>query len=380
MTAIVVHLSSVHPPYDVRIFAKECTTLAEAGYRVSYIAPHDRNERIDGVEIVPLKPSRGRLARILTGPWRVLAAARRANGDIYHLHDPELIPVAIALKLLGKRVVFDVHEDLRAQIMSKPWIPSVLRPPVGWLTALAQKFAGRWLDAFVAATPRIAAGLAGCEVVTVQNYPKKNELSVDRRENVDQRKAAFVYVGGITRIRGAREMVEAISRVPEKYEPELWLAGAFESDELRRELESHPGWSRTHYFGQVDRDGVRMLLTGARAGLVLLQPVPNYLESYPTKMFEYMSAGLPSIASNFDFWLKMPKLQGCVEFVDPRDAGQIAAAMQSILDNPGAANAMGRNGQQQIETRLNWENEAQKLLQLYAQISRRARIAGNTAR
>lgn len=375
-----MHLSSVHPPYDVRILTKECTTLAQAGYRVSYVAPHDRNEHVDGVEILPLKASRGRLTRILTGPWRVLAAARRAQGDIYHLHDPELIPVAVALKLLGKRVVFDVHEDLRAQIMSKPWIPSVLRRPVGWLTELAQRSAGRWFDAFVAATPRIAAGLDGCKVVIIQNYPKKNELSIERREAVEERKAAFVYVGGITRIRGAREMVEAINRVPEMYDPELWLAGTFESEELRRELESLPGWSRTRYFGQVDRDGVRTLLAGARAGLVLLQPVPNYLESYPTKMFEYMSAGLPSIASNFEYWSNMPKLRGCVAFVDPRNADQIAAAMQTILDNPESAEAMGRNGRQQIEARLNWENEAQKLLQLYAHISRAGNIGRETAR
>ena len=380
MTVIVVHLSSVHPPYDVRIFTKECTTLAEAGYRVSYIAPHDRSENVDGVEIVPLKASRSRLTRILTGPWRVLAAARRADGDIYHLHDPELIPVAVALKLLGKRVVFDVHEDMYAQIMSKPWIPSVLRQPVGWLSGLAQRRAGRWFDAFVAATPRIAAGLDGCKVVTVQNYPKKNELSNEQREAVEERKAAFVYVGGITRIRGAREMVEAINRVPERYEPELWLAGTFESEELRRELESLPGWSRTRYFGQVDRDGVRMLLAGARAGLVLLQPVPNYLESYPTKMFEYMSAGLPSIASNFEYWSNMPKLRACVAFVDPRDADLISAAMQTILDNPESAEAMGRNGRQLIEARLNWEYDAQKLLQLYAHISRAGNIGCETVR
>ncbi len=369
MSARVVHLSSVHPPYDIRILTKECTTLAASGYQVSYVVPHDRSESIAGVTIVPFQRSGGRFSRMLVAPWRAWRAARRAEGDIYHLHDPELLPIAILLKLSGKRVIYDVHEDLHAQILSKPWIPAPARQSLGWITAAIQRFVATRVDAVVAATPHIAEGFPHCRVITVQNFPKQQELESTHGSPFNERTAAFVYLGGITRIRGAREMVEAIARVPEQYHAELWLAGTFESEQLRQELESLPGWSRTRYFGHVDRAGVKRLLTDARAGLVLLWPVPNYLESYPTKLFEYMSAGLPSIASNFDFWSSMPGLAGCARFVNPRDPDQIASTMQSILDDSGAAEKMGRNGRQLIAASLNWEREAEKLLGLYAAIS-----------
>lgn len=363
-----MHISSVHPPYDVRIFEKECTTLAEAGYRVSYVVPHDRTERINNVDIIPIRSAAARLTRILLGPWRALVTARKVGGDVFHLHDPELLPVALLLKMLGARVIVDVHEDLAAQILSKPWIPRLLRPPVGLITATLQRIVGRYVDAVITATPKIAEGLAGCKPLVVQNFPKLQELQLELSETILSRSPAFLYLGGITRIRGAREMIEAIDKVPAHCNAELWLAGRFESEELRCELESLPGWARTRYLGQVDRNAVNRLLAGASAGLVLFHPEPNHIHSQPTKLFEYLSAGIPAIASDFGHWSNTLDLADCGMFVDPMNPDAIAEAMASLLGDVRGASEMGRIGRRKVEEKFTWEIEARKLKKLYAEI------------
>jgi len=361
----VVHLASTHALHDTRIFVKECRALADTGYQVVLIVPHDRTESSDGVELRPVTLPNSRLERMTRVMGQIFRAAWKERAAAYHFHDPELIPIGLLLKLRGSRVVYDVHEDAPRTMLSKSWIPPVLRKPAERLMAAIERMAVRWVDGVVAATPLIATRFPPDKTAVVQNFPRVEEIAFGTGVPFDQREDRIVYVGAVTEIRGAREMVRAMAKLPSDSAARLQIAGVCHPVSLESELRGLQGGERLDLLGWLPRSGVVELLGSARIGLVLLHPVPNYLESYPTKMFEYMSAGLPVVASDFPVWREIVESAGCGLLVDPFDTAAIAGAIEWLLAHPAEAETMGRRGEQAARDRYNWESEAPKLLALY---------------
>ena len=315
-------MTSVHQPFDVRIFYKECRTLAKAGYDVHLIAPCDRPDTRDGVDIRPLPLPAGRPTRLIRTAWQMYRAASEIDGDVYHFHDPELIGVGMLLKSAGKCVVYDSHENVAGDILTKEWIPRYAQRAVAASAHCVQKLGVALFDAVVAATPAIAALFPQRKCVIVQNFPLLDELSSAAASPYTERENSIVYLGVITAVRGAREMVNAIAAVPGRLNSSFLLAGDIYPDQLRIELQSLPGWQKTRYLGVLPRSRIANLLARARVGLVLFQPAPNYDDSQPTKLFEYMSAAVPVVASDFPEWQALIEGVGCGLVVDPRDPGQ----------------------------------------------------------
>lgn len=364
----VAHLSSVHPAVDTRISVKECGALAAAGYDVVLVCPHDGPDVVNGVRVAGVRRRSGRGARMLLSGLDVLRAALRERADVYHFHDAELLPVGLILRLMGATVIYDVHEDLPRQILAKSWIPGPLRAPAA-VAAEGVEFAlARLMSGIVAATPPIARRFPAGRTVTVQNFAMPDELRIAAPTPYHERNATFVYVGGITAIRGIFEMLAAIDRVPEGLGARLVLAGLLSEPELRADLERAPGWKRTDYLGWQTREQVAAHLDRARAGLLLIHPTRNYLDSYPGKAFEYMAAGVPLIVSDFPLWRELFESVGCALFVDPRDPAAIAAAMEWVLRHPDDAAAMGARGREAARSRFNWQAEAAKLVRLYERL------------
>ena len=148
----------------------------------------------------------------------------------------------------------------------------------------------------------------------------------------------------------------------------LQLAGEFDSQQHKQQLTSLPGWQSVDYHGWASRPQVAELLGNVRAGLVLFHPLPNHLDAQPNKMFEYMAAGLPVIASDFPLWREIVEGAGCGLLVDPQDPAAIAAAISWVASHPDEAEAMGRRGRQAVEEKYNWEQESAKLIQLYERL------------
>jgi glycosyltransferase involved in cell wall biosynthesis len=331
---------------------------------VGLVACHDRAETIDGVRIVPIARGNGRLDRMLRVGWRVYAAARRERADVYHFHDPELMWVGVLLKLRRARVIYDVHEDVPKQIMSKHWIPGWARPVVSKAVFAIEQAVARILDGIVAATPSIAAKFPAAKTVVVQNFP---ERAFADGAAPSERSDAFVYTGGLMEVQGVREMAQAFAMLPEGMTGTI--AGTFHPATLEAEIGALPGWRRVRYLGQVARAEVRRVMAGGRTGLVLNHPTLNYVDAYSTKMFEYMALGIPVVCSNFPLWVDIVAGADCGIPVDPRDPRAIAEAIRALAEDAEGAARLGENGRRAIAERYNWEAELAKLDALYRSVA-----------
>jgi glycosyltransferase involved in cell wall biosynthesis len=364
----VVHLSTQHPALDVRIFQKQCRTLARHGYDTHLLTEAPPARRIDGVHMhaLPRPAGRFRPGRI----WRRLAQAYRVarglGADVYHFHDPELITIGLMLQRQGARVIYDVHEHTCQEILLFNKDRPLEKHIKSKAFAMLEEMAKRRLDAFVAATPWIASQFPPERTVLVQNFPLRDEFDPAAEGTPYRaRPAQVMYAGGITAVRGIREMLGAIELVTSA---RFMLLGDFATPELQREAAALPGWQRTRYLGWQSRAAMTRWLSETRVGLVLYHPDASHVDAYPNKMFEYMAAGLPVVASNFPLWRQILEETGAGLVVDPLDPASIAAAIEYLLTHPDEAEAMGRRGHAAVEQRYNWDAEASKLLELYGRL------------
>jgi glycosyltransferase involved in cell wall biosynthesis len=365
----VVHLTSVHSPLDHRILHKECRSLARAGFDVTIIAPYTKDMEKDHVRIKSVEVQTSRIKRMTYTAWRLFREAHKMAADVYHFHDPELITVGLLLRASGKRVIYDIHEDVPREILAKHYIPLWGRQLVSWTVEGIETAACSRFSALVTTTPTIAQRFHSINrrTVIVRNYPYPEEIIHAQLDtNWDERRQSVVYVGGITGERGIHEMVSAMALLPQSLPATLELVGNQLPDFVEPEkLYKHPGWQRVEHHGILEQPSVFRLLHHVRAGLAVLHPIPNFLESIPVKFFEYMAAGLPIIASDFPAWRKILDDTGCAIFVDPMNPREIAQAIEYVLTHPGEAEAMGRRGRDAVVQHFNWKTEASTLVSLY---------------
>lgn len=365
--ARVAHLTSAHPRDDIRVYLKECCSLARHGYRVTLVVADGRGDEVlDGVEIADVGRTAGRLGRMFQATERVFRKAVQLDADIYHLHDPELLLVGARLKRRGKRVVFDAHEDVPKQIMGKHYLHPGVRRILSWGVALVERYVCAHLDGVVTATPYIRDKFLTINPnsVDINNFPMVGEL--DGAVSWQDKTSQVCYVGSIAQIRGIKQLVRAMEHT---HTPAtLTLVGSFAEAQVEAEVQTYPGWLKVNAMGIQGRRAVRDVLGRSVAGVVTLHPAPNYLDSLPIKMFEYMSAGIPVIASDFHLWKQIVEESRCGLCVDPLDPAAIASAIDYLVNHRADAETMGRNGRQAVLSRYNWAREEVKLIQFYDQM------------
>lgn len=364
----IAHLTSAHSRNDTRIFIKQCRTLAAHGYDVTLVVADDKGDEYkDGVKITDVGRLPGRLNRMFRTTQRVFNKAVALDADIYQLHDPELIPMGLKLKRLGKKVIFDSHEDVPKQLLDKPYLDPMSLRVLSSVVALYERFACYQFDGIIAATPFIRDKflLINPHTVDVNNFPLIGEL--DAAVLWANKRNEVCYVGGIDAIRGAREIVHACEFLQSP--ARLNLVGRFSEPSLEAKVKAYPGWMRVNELGFLGRPGVRDVLGCSIAGLVTSHPIANFMDGLPVKMFEYMAAGIPVIASNIPVWREIIDGNACGMCVDPLDPKAIADAIDYLTLNPDVARRMGENGRQAVMQRYNWPAQVTKLINFYEEIS-----------
>lgn len=364
----VVHMTSAHSAFDTRIYYRQCRTLASAGHQTMLIVQHDVDENRNGVKIKALPTPSTRFQRMFGTTLRVLSTALKEDASLFHFHDPELMPIGIVLRLFGKRVIYDVHEDVPKQILTKAWIPSFMRPAIAKSLELLERLGARMFSGVIVAWPAIMPRFPEQKTVLIRNFPAVDELHVPDAIPYNERPLDVTYVGGITAIRGIREMVRALDVLNPDLGARLLLAGKFAPSSVESEIRSLSGWRHVQYLGWQSRSEVAALLGRVRIGLVLFQPAPNHMNSFPNKLFEYMSAGLPVVASDLPALREIVGSADAGLLVDPQNPAAIAEAIEYLLTHPEEAQNMGKRGRQAVEQHYNWEQEAETLLDFYQKV------------
>jgi glycosyltransferase involved in cell wall biosynthesis len=359
----IVHITSAHPALDIRIFYKECLALMKEGHSVHLVAPESTSNLHHNIMIHALnsKIPLSRFKRL----YHIYKLAHSINAEVYHFHDPEFIPFALLLKFKKIPVIYDVHEDTPRESFSFNKHSKIKRWLKFYRWIILEKICKWFLNGFVCATPQIANNFPITKTIVVRNYVEPAEFIDNQILSFNQRENTALYVGGIMRIRGLKEMLAAVSGIPTKYDAKLKLIGTFYPANLTEEAKQLQGWEKTLNCGWLGRAEIIKHFHLAKIGLVLLHPETNFKEALPIKLFEYMAAGLPVIVSDFPLWREIVMSAGCGFVVNPFEIESITEKMQYLFENHEAAEEMGRRGQQAAAAYYNWQTESDSLIHFY---------------
>jgi glycosyltransferase involved in cell wall biosynthesis len=361
---IVMLANAGHKPFDTRIFHKEALSLVAAGFRVTLIIPHVQSTSKDNVTIkaVPL-PQKG-WEQLVLCPWRILLAAlREPRSSVFQIHDSELLLIGLTLRLTGRTVIYDAHEDTPLQIAYQHWIPGWVKPLYSLFYRVLEKMSGWLFNGIIVAEPVIARYYPSSKVTLIRNFPRADSFKAN--VSYQLRPGGLVYVGLLSKPRGVTEMLEGHRLASQKVHVRFTLGGKFAPASLEAEL--LPKYS-VDYRSWLPYDEMVKTLYDASIGIIVPHPTERYKTNYPVKLFEYMAAGLPVIASREGESADFVREGDCGILVDPLSHTEIAEAIAKLVTDRATSEAMGKRGRALILGKYNWESESAKLVALHERL------------
>jgi glycosyltransferase involved in cell wall biosynthesis len=366
----ICHLSSVHFALDTRIFYRMCRFLS-GKYEVSLIAVHPKQEVLENVRIIPFRRFHNRQLRVATGWLLMFFKALTVNAKIYHLHDPELIPCGLLLRLLGKKVILDIHENIAEDIFDKPWIKHQQRAYK--IFRFFERLACRYFYILLAETSyeRRYNQLAK-KHATVMNYCDVEFFNPFAKQTYTHGLDLY-YIGIILENRGILQIIEAMHLLREEgHVAHFHCVGELYSD-LDRKIRALPYYAdikdQLHFYGRMSLEEGYAMARKMDIGLCIIWPMKNSMESYPTKLFEYMSIGLPIITSDFELYRQVVVDHFCGICVDPLNPADLKNAIKAIHMDVKKSELMAENGKIAVKNFYNWESQKPTLSKVYEELA-----------
>jgi len=360
-------ITTVHQPFDTRVFHKEAKSLAKV-HEVVLVAPDEEraDKEVDGVRVITIKKPKSKLLHPVT-MWRVFKAGFKQDCDVYHCHEPSSLFVSAVLKVLKrKRLIYDAHEYYPSLIAENSLFPDFVRPLVRFLADIEERIPIRFADVVITVDEILALKYRKHHnnVYIISNYPR---LELFKPDDLNSENGGIIYVGGLSRDRGIYQMIEVANKTNVK----LICVGNF-TDELNKKeitnfLEENTS-KNVVFAGHLSHSKVVEYINMSRLGLILHQPIPRYIHAVSIKLFEYMACGKPVVASNFPEIAKVVKEADCGILVDPTDVDEIVDAILYLLEHPEEAKRMGKNGRRAVEEKYSWDKMEEKLLELYGRL------------
>lgn len=378
MTALrrgVLHVSSVHPPYDPRIFEREACALRDAGYDVAVAMTVARRDRREGIDVLPLGAHGGPRAARLLRDARVVALMLRERRRLMHIHDPELLLAAVLPLCAGARVIYDVHEFYFERIGESAWIPRPLRAALARCYRFVESLVVPHLAGVVvvneAMMPRYRALAGDDRVALVRNFPRLGRAQLDAARTAPPPLPGpyVVQTGGTSMLRSFHVIVAAAEHLRARgIDAPIVNLGAID-------LTAYPAAERAtllaraqacgvHVAGRVSYAEALRWMAHASVGYIPLQHTANYRQCMPQKTFEYLACGLPVVAAGFGELGDFVRASGVGIAVDAEDAAAHADALAALL-REGDRRAAACSAVARRADAFAFAGEAERLCALY---------------
>lgn len=372
----VCHFSSVHSIIDTRVFYRECVSMA-VYFDVTLIAIGNFTGLKNGVQIIGIPKPKNRLQRAFGTIFKVFALAIKQNADVYHIHDAEMLPFGLILSFLGKKVIYDIHENTKQDILLKPWIPEQRKQTIANLYDKLLKFSSNYIHYI----PVVANDsflpifhVKENQYTVIQNFADSEQMA---KYKVVERSILpgnhIFYIGMIKDMYyDINPLIDALYLLKQQGKTYYLHCVGYFGARTDHSFESNPNFesikNQIHFYGYLDMDTAYKISMQCKIGICLKNQPIEMLVSHERKFFEYLAIALPSIFCNSSIYTDITDNQIVGIPVDLNSSNQIAMAIEKLFSDSEFYQNCIDTCQQATNQTYNWESEALKLKNLYIQL------------
>jgi glycosyltransferase involved in cell wall biosynthesis len=384
----VMHIWYADYPWDVRV-QKVIVGLQQRGWSVDVVARNKRNladeETVDGAAIHRLRSFRS-LGRSLNGllsfpaflnpRWikHIWSISRQTKPDVILVRDLPLAPAAIWIgRLLKIPVVLDMAEDYPGLLrvlwetgVAKP-LDLLVRNPT--LASFVERWVLRRVDGIVCVIEESAArlrslGVAEAKIAVVRNTPMTIDVPGNVRNDQDAGEALLIaYLGLIERHRGVHDLIRAVAECRKRNWPVKLVVvgdgvGLPEIQALAAELGVLG--RGVDLLGRLENRRALEVISKANVGAIPHVPCAAWNSTIPNKLFDYMSLGLPVLASDVPPVQRIVIQEACGVCYRSGDIMDLVSKIEE-LRSPSARTRMAAAGMAAVAGRYNWMQDSERL-------------------